>query len=120
MKIEDLQEVLRVLITWISDLQIKQYKDIEICRPSNLFNRDDYLKVYNEWSCKMDEIYTDKNDRITSANWNDGSPEDWMKPFDKLVFNAWVLFDAGDPMWDKELEYSLINKKVEENDKKAN
>ena len=119
-KIEDLQEGVKYLITWISDIQSEENKEIEICKPSKLFNRDDYLKVYNKWSCKMDEIYTDRNDRITSANWTDGSPNDWMEPFDKIVFNAWVLFDAGDPMWDKELEYSLVEETINKNDKEVN
>lgn len=55
----------------------------------------EWQKIFDNWSEKMNELYSSKNHQLNQKKWDRGSPLKWMKPVDEKIFNAWIEYEQG-------------------------
>lgn len=102
-ELEDLQSATKLLIEWIGELQSDPL-EVEKVDIKTLKTRDDYCKVFNLWSLKMDEVYGSTKDRNDATMWSCENPAEWMKKYSDAVFYAWCDYDGGSLTWDEGLD----------------
>lgn len=61
-------------------------------------NAETWLRIFNDWSDMMDELYGKKTDARHDATEWDKNPAEWMEPYDNDVFFAWSENDGGAPI----------------------